>query len=70
MSQLEHEPFFAPGGTNLKHMAKYMGFSGKHFKSLNPALLKDLIPNSEKGYWLRIPKGHLANASQYIQKYF
>jgi membrane-bound lytic murein transglycosylase D len=67
MRKLEYEPFYAPGGTSLHNMAKFMGFSPKHFSNLNPALLKGFIPKHIKGYWLRIPKGHLANAAQFLR---
>ncbi len=67
MPKLSYEPFYVPGGTSLHQMAKFMGFSPKFFVKLNPALIKGFVPKNVKGYWLRIPKGHIANASQYLQ---
>lgn len=63
-----YEYFYVPGGTDLEDMAQFIGFTKKHMRGLNPALLKNYIPKSELGYWIRIPKGHTANASLFIRK--
>ena len=68
MKPYEYEYFFAPGGTDLVNLGRFMGFTREHIKKLNPALIRGFIPRKEKGYWIRIPKGHLKNASLYIRR--
>tara|TARA_B100000749_G_scaffold279661_1_gene273057 strand:- start:43007 stop:43975 length:969 start_codon:yes stop_codon:yes gene_type:complete len=68
MKPYEYEYFFAPGGTDLVNLATFMGFTRKHIQRLNPSLIRGFIPSQEKGYWIRIPKGHLLNASAFIRR--
>ena len=67
MEPYAYEPYFAPGGTDLHGLASYIGFTAEHLRRLNPGLVKGFIPKIEKGYWIRIPKGHLNNVSRYIK---
>ncbi len=64
----KYEYFFAPGGTDLNLLSRFMGFSKKYFKRLNPALKYNLVPQKISGYWIRIPKGHAPNASRFIRR--
>lgn len=63
----KYEYFYVPGGTDLINLANFMGFTKDFFLRLNPAILKGFIPKSEPGYWIRIPKGHTANASLFLR---
>ena len=67
---LSYEPYFAPGGTDIFQLAKKIGFTKKHIKALNPSLLHGFIPQKSRGYWIRIPKGHLPNVARYIKRKF
>ncbi|MCH2534332.1 MAG: lytic transglycosylase domain-containing protein [Bdellovibrionales bacterium] len=63
----EYEQFYAPGGTDLVNLAKHLKISKKTLLKINPALLNGFIPKTEKGYWIRIPKGTLVKVSQYME---
>ena len=63
----EYEQFYAPGGTDLVNLAKHLKMNKKMLLKMNPALLNGFIPKTEKGYWIRIPKGTLVKVSQYME---
>lgn len=64
----EYEHFFAPGGLDLHNLATFLKVKKKGIIKLNPALVKGFVPKSEKGYWIRIPKGSLHSVSEYVAK--
>ncbi|MCB0348171.1 MAG: lytic transglycosylase domain-containing protein [Bdellovibrionales bacterium] len=55
--ELESEPFYAPGGTNLNELADHLGVTRKAMYDLNPELITKEIPPHINGYLIRIPKG-------------
>lgn len=63
----EYEQFYAPGGTDLVNLAKFLRVNKASLLKMNPALLSGFIPKTEKGYWIRIPKGSLVKVSQYME---
>ncbi len=64
---VEYEFFWAPGGTNLKELAKSLNYPVKDLKYLNPELVKGFIPDHVAGHKIKIPKGSLAKVSAYFK---
>lgn len=63
----EYEYFYVPGGTDLTHLAHYIGVPSESLATLNPELIKGIIPSSVKGHRIRIPKGLSARVSNYLR---
>lgn len=59
--------FFVPGGTDLDNLAYYIGADKKLLKTLNPELLKGFVPQYVSTHRIRIPRGHLTKASEFIR---
>jgi membrane-bound lytic murein transglycosylase D len=64
---LSFEYFNAPGGTDLVHLAQYLGVSEKYLKELNPELLHAMIPRHVGGHKIRIPKGSMTTVAQFVR---
>ena len=64
----DYDVFYLPGGTNLRQLAQHIGYSYQKIKSLNPALLTDILPDSLEDWSVRIPKGAGRQVSSFIQK--
>lgn len=64
---IAYEHFWAPGGTKISELAKYLNFPEKQLKYLNPELIKGQIPDSVSGHRIRIPKGSLTRVSAYFK---
>ena len=64
----KYEFFYAPGGAHLFSLAKHLDISSQKFLELNPALTKGFIPKSQKGYWIRIPKGRVETVANYVRE--
>lgn len=59
--------FFVPGGTDLENLAYYIGADKSLLKQMNPELLKGFIPQYVTTHRIRIPRGHLSKASEFIR---
>ena len=64
----DYDVFYLPGGTNLRQLAQEIGYSYEKLKHLNPALLKDILPDSLEDWSVRIPKGAGQQVSRFVQK--
>lgn len=63
---MEFEFMEAPGGTNLRTLAQYLGVSYSALQRLNPELLKEAIPRQISSHRIRIPLGTSHQATQYL----
>ncbi len=63
-----YEYFHVPGGTDLVHLARFLGVSEKYLKELNPELIRGFVPKDVAGHQIRIPKGSMMTVSQYVRQ--
>lgn len=63
----EYELFQVPGGTDLENLAYYAGFSKDELKQLNPELIKGFIPQFVGRHTIRIPKGAIDKAHEFVR---
>lgn len=63
----EYELFDAPGGTDLENLAYYMGIDAEEMRNLNPELTKGFVPQFVPSHRIRLPKGRLAKANEFIR---
>lgn len=63
----EYEFFDAPGGTDLENLAYYMKIDVEEMRSLNPELTKGFVPQFVTSHRIRLPKGRLAKANEFIR---
>ncbi len=66
--QIDYDTFMAPGGSDLKRLADFLGVTHQHLLDLNPDLLVAYIPESVRQHRIRIPKGSLAMVASYFRK--
>lgn len=67
-SMSQYEYYVVPGGTDLVHLAQYIGAPSDSVLGLNPELIKGLVPISVKNHRIRIPKGLAARTSDYFRE--
>lgn len=67
MKPYEYDYFVAPGGTDLENLAHYMRISKEEIRSLNPELVKGFIPQFVRSHRIRLPKGTLAKANEFVR---
>ncbi len=68
-----HEPddfhyFYAPGGTDLVNLARYLGIDAKALRRLNPELVVGLVPRQVKSHRIRIPQGFSLQVANYVRE--
>lgn len=63
----EYEFFEVPGGTDLENLAYYTGINIEEMRSLNPELVKGFVPQFVSSHRIRLPKGRLAKATEFIR---
>lgn len=63
----EYEYFTVPGGTDLENLAYYTGINLEEMRSLNPELVKGFVPQFVSSHRIRLPKGRLAKATEFIR---
>lgn len=61
---LEYDIVFAPGGTDLRDLAKKIGVTPKSLKDLNAELLHGYIPSHIEQHMIRVPKGAMSIAAE------
>lgn len=62
-----YDYFHVPGGTDLYNLARFMGVDSKALLRLNPELIKGFVPGSVRSHRIRIPKGEITKASQFVR---
>ncbi len=67
MSPYRYEYFSAPGGTDLYQLARFLKINKEELKKLNPELVHGFIPSFINSHRIRIPKGQLTQASQFVR---
>jgi membrane-bound lytic murein transglycosylase D len=60
-----YEFFRAPGGTDLKNLADYLGLDREALNQLNPEITKGFIPPYIDSHKIRIPVGKSKKAQQF-----
>ncbi|RME18581.1 MAG: murein transglycosylase [Bdellovibrio sp.] len=61
-----YEYFYAPGGTDLVNLSRFLGIPYKKIKRLNPELIHGFIPKYVSSHRIRIPKGYSKLVSKYV----
>ena len=64
----QYDLFYAPGGTDLKTLAKQTGSALAELKALNPELKTGRIPKNIPNHRVRLPKGTAPLFSAYLEK--
>lgn len=67
MRPYEYEYFNAPGGTDLENLAHFMNIDREALLRLNPELVKGFIPQFVDYHRIRLPKGTLAKAREFVR---
>lgn len=64
---LQYDIVWAPGGTDLDHLADYLSVTRKSLKDMNAELILGYIPKQAAGHHIRIPVGSLATVQQFFR---
>lgn len=64
---VDYEYFWAPGGTSIQELAKYINYPARDIRYLNPELVKGYIPDHISGHRIRIPKGSLQRVAGFFK---
>jgi membrane-bound lytic murein transglycosylase D len=62
-----YDNFTAPGGTDLENLALYLGLDKEEITKMNPEIVKGFIPQYIPSHNIRIPRGRLAKARQFVR---
>jgi hypothetical protein len=65
---MEYNYFYAPGGTDLSHLAKYLKVRPSDLKKMNPELIVGLVPRDVTSHRIRIPQGSLPMVAKYLKE--
>ncbi len=63
----EYEVFEVPGGTDLENLAYYAGIDKDELRQLNPELLKGFVPQFVQRHTIRLPKGAMDKATEFVR---
>lgn len=64
---MDYDYFNVPGGTDLDNLSYYIGADKQLVKRLNPELIKGFVPQFITSHRIRIPRGNLTKASEFIR---
>ncbi len=64
---LQYESVWAPGGTDVEHLADYLNVTRKSLRDLNSELILGYIPKQHSGHAIRIPLGSTQLARQFFK---
>lgn len=67
MKPYKYDYFHAPGGTDLENLAHFMKIDKSELRALNPELVRGFIPQFVSSHRIRLPKGKLAKASEFVR---
>lgn len=62
-----YDYFNVPGGTDLQNLARHIGVADSHLSKLNPELVRGFVPTNVRSHRIRIPKGFLLKASDFVR---
>jgi membrane-bound lytic murein transglycosylase D len=65
---LDYEVVYAPGGTDLNHLADHLGVTRKYMKDLNAEMVVGYLPQAIKQHPIRIPTGSRDMVMQFFEK--
>lgn len=65
-----YDIYIVPGGTDLYTLAKHLGVSSGQLMTLNPELVKGMIPPSVRSHAIRVPKGMTSQVARFLRKQF
>ncbi len=68
MTPLNYDYFEVPGGTDMAHMADFMGVTRDHLLELNPELLQGVVPPHIHSHRIRIPKGATSSVARFVRR--
>ncbi len=62
-----YDNYVVPGGTDLYSLATYLGVNQSRLTTLNPELIKGMIPENVRSHSIRVPKGMTSKVSQFLR---